>query len=550
MIRFLSFALLFTTCLLPYPAGAAEVVDTPFDLQGFIQGELAKGHKEVTVPPGRYRVTPQHARHLSFEGLEDVTVNAAGVEMICTETTLAVRIAHCRNLTIRGLAIDYDPLPFTQGRITALSPDKSVHEIELFDGYPDTSGASDFKYEIFRMDTRTLRTHDYSIKTFEKLDATHLRITRASASANDPEQIGDLVVMGNVHAPGGNAAHGVQLDASSGVRLEDIDLFASNCFGFFETGCTGTTYLRCHIERCPPERDCRARASARIRSLNADAYHSKYAPKGPSLIGCSAHFMGDDAVNICGSYHLVTSGAGDTWRVLANAALFKEGDLLELFTYEGVRLPDTRVVKIVPDPQEITDEERRFLAVQRMAEGFRTNWKPKTYRVTFEHPVALTWFSVVASENAVGNGFAVKGCHFGENRSRGILIKASDGEISGNTIEGSWMSAVSIAPEDWWLEAGSASRLVIRDNTIRRVRGTPIGVEAEAGNGKVAVSGVHHDILISGNTISDSPLPQIRVYSTAGLRVEDNHLLPDVPAATGGEKASVVTKNCVDPVIR
>ena len=39
-------------------------------------------------------------------------------------------------MTVLGLTIDYDPLPFTQGRIVSLSEDKRVHEIELFDGYP------------------------------------------------------------------------------------------------------------------------------------------------------------------------------------------------------------------------------------------------------------------------------------------------------------------------------------------------------------------------------------------------------------------------------
>jgi hypothetical protein len=56
--------------------------------------------------------------------------------MICTETTRAITITRCTNVTLRGLKIDYDPLPYTQGRIVAISADRQVYEVELFEGVP------------------------------------------------------------------------------------------------------------------------------------------------------------------------------------------------------------------------------------------------------------------------------------------------------------------------------------------------------------------------------------------------------------------------------
>ncbi len=528
---------------------SSDRAGVPFDLQGFVNRELAKGNRTVTIPPGRYRVTPKNHQHLVLRDLADVTIVALDVEMVCTETTRALTLQNCRNVTLRGLTIDYDPLPFTQGRITALSADKRVHEIELFEGYPGSAKVVNFKYEIFRSDTRTLRTHDYGIEKLEKVDDRHLRLTKSGGRTSDLEQIGDLIVIGHEDAPGGQIPHAVEIGKCFNVRLEDVTLYASNCFGFIETECDATTYLRCRIDRCPPERDLRARASDRLRSLNADAYHSKHAVKGPQLLGCVARFMGDDAVNICGDYHLVAEGSGDTYRVLAKGTLFKEGDLLELFTHEGLRLADTKVVKIVADG-EINESERETLLKQEMDQGLRTKWKPKAYRVTLEHAVPLTPFSVVASTRAVGNGFLVKDCQFGWNRSRGILIKASEGEVSGNTVEGSRMAGILVAPEYWWLEAGSSNHLVIKDNTLRDVGGTAISVEARAGNGKTAPSGAHNGITISGNTVSGSPLPQIRVESTAGLVVEGNHLTPFVAAPAASGRPSIETPNCEKPVVR
>ena len=528
------------TCCRVAPSGPG----IPFDLQGYVDQRVQAGEKRIVVPPGRYRVKPQHARHLALKGLTDVTLVADGVELICTETSQALNIANCTNLTVRGLTIDYDPLPFTQGRIVSLSEDKRVHEIELFDGYPSADKVDGSKYEIFRPDTRTLRCPDYGY-TVEKIDARHLRILKNRGSAKDLEQVGDIIVIGNSDAPSGRNAHAVVTESSKGVRLEKISLYASNCFGFLEYDCDGTTYDHCRLDRRPPESDLVHRADPRIRSTNADAFHSKHAVKGPSLIGCVARFQGDDCLNICGDYHLVAACQGRVLRVLAKHRMnIEAGDPVELFSYDGRRLPDAKAVSVARDGK-ITDAERAFVSQQRMDEGTRTRGCADAYTVTLDREVALPMGSAICSTRKVGNGFLVKGCTFGYNRSRGILIKASNGEVVGNTLVGSRMAAVLVSPEYWWLEAGSSNDVVIRDNVIADCGRTAIEVSAQDAKGKVAPAGAHSRITICGNCISGSPLPGIAVTSTDGLTLRDNHIV----APAGGSGEAVSTVNC-EHVIR
>jgi len=253
-----------------------------FDLQRFIDTELQAGKKRIIVPPGHYRVMPHDRQHLVLRNLKDITIVADGVEMICTETTRALTITHCTNLTLRGLVIDYDPLPFTQGRISELASDKKTQEIELFDGYPAAEMARNFKYEIFRPDTRTLRCDDRFVKKIEAVGSRHLRITATNENASSPEQVGDLIVIGSESAPQGSAAHAVQCSHNVKVRLEDIVLFASNCFGFIESDCDGSVYDRCRIDRRSASDDFVKRSDPRLRSLDADAVHSSSAIKGPA----------------------------------------------------------------------------------------------------------------------------------------------------------------------------------------------------------------------------------------------------------------------------
>jgi hypothetical protein len=77
------------------------------------------------------------------------------------------------------------------------------------------------------------------------------------------------------------------------------------------------------------------RAEPRIRSLNADALHSKHAIRGPRIIDCVAKYQGDDCVNICGDYHMVTECNGAELRVLAKHDMnIETGDPAKL---EGLR---------------------------------------------------------------------------------------------------------------------------------------------------------------------------------------------------------------------
>jgi hypothetical protein len=496
-----------------------------FDLQGFVDKEAKAGARRIVVPPGRYRVAPRDRQHLLLQDLNDVQIVADGVEMICAETTRAITLLRCTNVTVRGFTIDYDPLPYTQGRITAISADKQFYDIELFDGYPDAAMVRNFKYEVFRPDTRTLRCEDRGVSRIETLDSRHLRLNSPGRHEVHPEQIDDLIVIGAEYAPHGSAAHAVECSHCTHARLEDIVLFASNCFGFLEFNCDSSVYERCRVDRRPPEDDPVKRASPRLRSLDADAFHSKHAIKGPCYLECAARFMGDDCVNICGDYHMIMGLHGRDLRVLAKGSMnIQPGDPVELVLYTGERLPDAKAVRVEP-AGSILEDERAFLAKQNLDAGLRSGrGLSRAYTITLDRDVAMTRGGIIGSANRMGNGFEVRDCNFGFNRSRGILIKASHGEITGNRMEGCWMSAILVSPEYWWLEAGSSSDLRITGNTITNCGGVPICIEAIGGNGAIAPAGAHRNILIAGNTVAGCALPGILATSTAGLQIGPNTL--------------------------
>ena len=443
-------------------------------------------------------------------------------------------ISDCKHLKISGLTIDYDPLPFTQGRITAMGPEKEWLEFKILDGYPENS--LETRIEIFDAKTGELKVGTrWDWQPFEKIGERKYRVRRAQGykfNPHDIEEVGDFLVTNNGFVPGGYSCHAIISSGNTETVLEDITLYASNCFGFLEYGCDRTTYLRCRYDRRSPASDPIKREWMRLRSGNADAFHSKDAKRGPQIISCQASYMGDDGVNICGRYAMVVSGEGNTIRLLGNKKpnLRKE-DPLELMTYRGLRLPDGVLVG-EPEPDgKSTSEIAEFFSKQRMNENIRnelSNPEVAVWKITVRDPVTLPIGSVVCAKNRIGSGFLVKDSLFGPNRSRGILIKGSNGSVVGNTCRGNWGDGLLVTPEWWWQEAGSSDDLMITDNKISDCRDTPINIIAHAGSGGTSPAGAHNRIKVLNNTVQTARLPAIRVTSLKEGAIEGNTITTTV----------------------
>jgi hypothetical protein len=506
-----------------------DLSGTPFDLQAFIDKAIATGASTVVVPPGRYRVEPNNGVHLRLQGIENVEIVANDVELICTQTTRAVHIENCRGLTLRGLSVDYDPLPFTQGRIVGLSADKSVHEIEILAGYPAADTAYDFKYQIFRSGDHELRSIDYYDLDVEAVSSTRLRVRKKAGGPTPLERVGDVVAIGSHNTGDRELSHAVFLTKCEDTLLDKVSIFASNCFAFLELDCHGVTYKQCHVEKRGAAVDPWRRSVPRVRSANADAFHTKRASAGPKIVGCYAHHMGDDCVNICGDYHLVASATDTKLRVIAKDGMdIAEGDLVELVSFNGGRLTDARVVSL-RELEALTRADRLLIQSLNLHPSFKDReggHLSKVFELILDRAVSLPGASLVSARERQGQGFLVAGCDFGHVRSRGILIKASDGEIRDNTLTKCRMESIKVAPEFFWLESGSSCNVKILRNTVLDCGGVGIAVYALGGDGAFVSSALHQGISITDNRIENCPLPNILVTSTSDLVITGNRCLP------------------------
>jgi hypothetical protein len=444
--------------------------------------------------------------------------------MICKKLTRAIEIYKSSNVKLIGLTVDYDPLPFSQGTITSISADKRTYTIDLHDGYPRSTDLESGKIEMFDSATDELVTSTYYGVTMTKPSLNRIVVTRPSwYDSIAREKVGDYAVVRN--QPSGGIPHAIMPRYCTNCVLQGITLYSSNMFGFLETDSSNTQYINCVVDRRSPEDDFATRSHRRLRSLEADAFHSKYANIGPTYQGCIARYNGDDGIAINGDYHLIMSTNGNQLRVLGKGGATPNlavGDPVELVTYTGERLPDAKITKI-ETTSPATSAEKQFITNEKFSGSAANSGNgAQGYIVTIDRSVSMPMGSVIASANRIGNGFTVKDCTVGPMRSRGILVKASNGEISGNRLIGMWMTGIKISPEYKWLEAGSGNDIRIVNNVAVGVRDTAIAVYANGGDDNWAQLGAHNNVLLKDNVVAASPLPGIAVTSTKGLQMHEN----------------------------
>ena len=359
------------------------------------------------------------------------------------------------------------------------------------------------------------------------MNSTRLRVRKTAHGPTPLEEEGDIVAIGTRNTRGRELSHAVYSTSCEDTLLDNVTVYASNCFAFLELDCHGVTYEQCRVEKRDARVDPWRRGVPRVRSANADAFHSKRASAGPKIIGCYAHHMGDDCVNICGDYHLVASATDTKLRVLAkNGMDIVEGDLVELVTFNGGSLTDARVVSM-RELGALTPADRSLVQSLNLHQSFKDHkggHLSKVFELILDRAVSLTGASLVSARERQGQGFLVAECDFGHIRSRGILIKASDGEVRDNTLTKCRMESIKVAPEFFWLESGSSCNVKIMRNTVLDCGGVAIAVYALGGDGEFAAGTLHRGIWIVGNRIYNSPLPNVLVTSTSDLVVTGNRL--------------------------
>lgn len=529
-------ALSFVATLSSFSTSKATA-EEPLDFRPAFAAALKRGETKIVIPRGTYRLAPDAGQKVvwTLQGLHNTEIVADKVTLISTKLTRAVAFDRCDGVTIRGLTVDYDPLPFTQGTVAAVADDLSWIDVKIHKGYPRQPYA---RIDVVDPATR-YRKMGMPFLWGTKAHLQEPNVVRVSLKdIARAAAVGDLASL-NTGPDRDGIPHAISLERCSSVSLRNVTVHSAPGMGILECDGDGRTeYLGCRVVPGPrPE----GASEERLLSTSWDAMQTKTVRVGPRIEGCEIRDAGDDSWSVQSADFMVLKQSGNTL-VLASR---------DEFTI-GVDVGD-RLKSRIGGP-EATIRTRRNLSrtdaqldpaiLAKLTDASSwSEWKvsPLCLEVTLDSELSVQPGNSLYSPDRMGNGFT-----FRDNRihSAGrVLIKAG-GHIEGNILD--TPHALTVCPEVPSLAAAGIDGLVIRRNTIKRAgwfcpapwssAAGALSITAGGGPPNLRPAGVFANILIEDNVFEECSGPNLVISSTQGVTIRGNRFvrpMHDKPADTG-----------------
>ncbi|PTX98048.1 hypothetical protein DB345_04210 [Spartobacteria bacterium LR76] len=496
-----------------------------------IAAAVAAGERRFVVPPGQYRFGPGGAANLLLKGVRDFELDADGATfwLYPFQRVDGVELQDCEDVTIKGLTIDYSPMPCSQGTVTEINAEAGYIEFTVDTGFPlpleIRSGSVNAKIVHFTEKGSLLASRlDWVRKVSDCGNGRYRVFPKHGWVYKIP---GDIRPGTRIALADRAMRMAVNLSNSSHCRLQDITIYATPHMAFTEfLGKGGHVYQGCRVIRRPDTK--------RLLASNADVFHSVGVEVGPTIEHCEFSFAADDLVNIHGLLGVTLEKAGADQAEIVSQAGKAPGVGEELRFYDRETFALKASAKIV-EIGKVDDESRRKAAQDMMAGDRVAFIHPAVVsRVILDRPVDVSRRDYVVSDERVARGTVIRNNNFHDCYTRGILLKCADGRIERNRIDNMGISSIGVALDAHFMEAPSPSDIVISGNLITRngfcnfVSGTgwnyligAISVTNELGSG-LPQGPVMENIRISGNTIRNTATIGILLTNVAGGEIVDN----------------------------
>jgi putative cell wall-binding protein len=415
--------------------------------QQLVDTAILNGDLTVRIPAGEYRLDSP----LRVTGGNKLNIDATGATFVMTKAATAIVIRNGVDVTLTGATINYDPLPFTQGRVTAIADDLAWFDVELTDGYPTVAYQRVEVYDTAARFQKPGVPHLWGAKV--TLEGRTLRTAQPNVARN--------VAVGDTATFSGGNAHALLNVESTRTTLSRVTINAAPGMGFIDvSGEGGTTIDQLSITPGPPPPGA---TEPPMLSTNWDAVAIQGVKHGPVMKNSYIRNAGDDSFSIQSYAFPVLSTEGNTALVAFEGIyhIGKPGDRLQRFRDQTpariTQLRPTRLIDETLDPD---------IAAKIGTGGMWSFDDQVLYRVTFDtDSLPFKAGDPIYNIDQSGNGF-----QFTDNvvhsAYRGILLKASDGLIEDNTFRGA-DKAIIVSPESTYdSHAGTAANVTIRNNTF------------------------------------------------------------------------------------
>jgi hypothetical protein len=515
----------------------AQVKDLAY-FQGKISTAYQSGADSVVLDTGTFYLDyAGGGEFFELKGLQHFTISAYGTKFIFTSGERAFTISDSEHLNIRGLTIDYWPLPFTQGTIAAVNG--ALATVDIHAGYPGRGEGMDDQFDkanLIAPHSRSLKADVYPARNLAEtwLNERQVQITLTANRNIQEVSVGDRIVF--FYRNYGGAGHTIFLERCASLTFRDLTIHSTIGRAFLEShGPGNSTYQNVRVTYGAPPPGA---SEPRLFTSVAAGIRTIGLTQGPQILDSRFEGLGDDGCNIQGDYFLIF-GVGSNYVHIApkRAQYFEPGDTLVCVDRSGVEVGLAVLESVVETPKPPNFDSTRAAYVAGTTYETRAGTFNQYYRFSFTgqlHPAAGFY---LYNLNKVGAGCRIENTIYRNIRARGIIVKAPHARIVNNRIENITAAGIMVVPEIvYWLESGPTKDCLISGNLIKNTNFRPsswddtqgaaivVSCEGEDANENTMFTPgiIHRQVEIRDNVIEDTPGPGMVISSTQQVKVSGN----------------------------
>ena len=452
-----------------YSTPGSDPFETMSKLVELVRAEGGKDCKIVMSPKTYvFKKSKNYGAFLELKDIKNLTIDGRGAKVRIDPYNGFCKIQSCENVVVRNFDFALRRPAFTQGDIVDVHADGFTFRVDK--GYPKPP-SNEFTLKEYPTEKwRWGSVMERKTKQLKKNFSDHLFIESVEKAGKDlyrvrvrndyvkrltcdsPLSDGDVWVMpvyGERNPKIGGFLYTVSVVFSKDILVENVRVSSTSHAGFSGS----SNYGKLTLKNCVLTW---REGSGDMISSWRDGSHFKNNKVGPTLDGCRFEGMLDDAINISAAPAFVVKEFSPTSFQMRRFG-FSEGDRIGLL-YGN------------------TGEWKEGLRAAKGSKGLRLNidkpvkftvWKPiSEYDIVSGNSKANALATQFFNMEYINDGFAVRNCRFGIQRRFSIIVRAYNGVIENNLIEGG--AGMRITNElGSWFEGPMPKNIVVRNNSVK-----------------------------------------------------------------------------------